>query len=98
MPKQNSAVKITVDGVAHILDYSELTAIDSKDFRREVGIPLASVLTDKEDVDLDVIAGLIWLARRKNEPGLTYETVARSVTLTSDVGLVDAEEEPAPEA
>lgn len=98
MPETSSVVRATVDGVDYDLDFSDLNAIDAKDFRREVGIPIASVLTGGVDADLDVIAGLVWLARRKNEPSLTYTAVAESISFTSDLDLNAVEEaEPDPE-
>lgn len=86
-PQQNPVVRLTVDGAVYELDFSDLTAIDSKDFRREVGIPLSSVLSDKEDADLDVIAGLVWLARRKVETALTYVEVASKLTLLTPMDV-----------
>jgi hypothetical protein len=30
--------------------------------------------------DLDVVAGLVWIVRRRTEPGLTYDDVAGVMT------------------
>lgn len=98
---QNPVVRVTVDKDVYEIDFSDLTAIDSKDFRQAVGLPLMSVLTNPADADLDVFAGLVWLARRKTEPGLTYETVARAISWTSDLDIdqdVAASEDEHPEA
>lgn len=98
MPETSSVIRASVDGVDYDLDFSDLTAIDAKDFRREVGTPLASVLTGGVDADIDVIAGLVWLARRKHQPSLTYTEVAQSISFTSDLDVNPVEEaEPNPE-
>ena len=90
---------VSVDGQKWVLDFSDLTAIDAKDFRREVGFPLASVLSGGEAEDLDVYAGLVWLARRKDEPKLTFAEVAATITMNTDLGFDDEVEEDAdPEA
>lgn len=98
MPEQSAVIRVSVDGVEYDLDFSELNGIDAKDFRREVGLPLAAVVNDVEAADLDVFAGLVWLARRKTEPGLTYTQVAESISFTSDLDVNTVEEvEPDPE-
>lgn len=101
MPEPQSPVlRVTVDDKQYDIDFSDLTAIDSKAFRHAVGIPLASVLANTQDGDLDVIAGLVWLHRRKNgEPSIAYDTVAASIKFTSTLDIGDAEAEAdAPEA
>lgn len=94
----DAVVRITVDGMNYDLDMGDINAIDAKDFRREVGITLASSMTDSVDVDLDVIAGLVWLARRKTERGLTYNDVASMLSFNSDIDFSDVEDGEHPEA
>lgn len=89
----NPIVRITVDSDTYDVDLSDLTGIDAKDFRRAVGIPLAAVLTEKTELDLDVVAGLVWLARRRNEPSLTFEKVAAGINFLSDLDIDQVEEE-----
>lgn len=75
----DSALEITLDGETFTLRFSDLTAIDAKDFRAAVGIPLTAAMTEGV-TDLDIIAGLVWLARRRRERGLAYATVAKALT------------------
>lgn len=84
-------VEITVDGTTHTIDFSALTALDARDFRAAVGLSLTSVLFDHEDPDVDVVAGLVWLARRATEPEVTYGDVAGSINLRSAVGMEPGE-------
>lgn len=90
------ALVITVDGHTYTYARSDLCGIDAKDFRAAVGLRLVEVL-DGGSSDLDALAGLIWLARRRLERNLTYEAVARALTYDSDV-TVDTTVEPPPAA
>ena len=92
-------VILTVDGERYELHLERMTALDAKEFRATVGVSLTQALAN-QSADLDVLAGLIWMARRAKEPRLQYETVARSLNYDSDVDLdsTDAGEvEPDPE-
>lgn len=88
----DAIIRTTIDGVHYDLDLGDITALDAKDFRREVGIPLAAAMSEAEGVDIDVIAGLVWLVRRKTERGLSYTDVASTITFNSDIDFGDAEE------
>ncbi len=88
----DTALAITVDGTTHTIRLANLTAIDAKDFRAAVGVSLAQAMSEGS-TDLDVVAGLVWLARRKTERGLPYATVAKALTYDSDLS-VDQPSEP----
>lgn len=87
------ALELTVDGETFTLRFSDLTAIDAKDFRVAVGVPLTDAMS-AETTDLDIIAGLVWLARRKRERGLPYLKVAKELTYDTpfDMGQSNADE------
>lgn len=70
-------VSFRVAGAGYEVDYNTLTAVDAGDFRRVVGIPLVHAF--RNGADLDVIAALVWLVRRRGQRGLTYEEVAESI-------------------
>lgn len=72
------AMSLTVDGEEYIIRFEDFTALDSREFRREMGMSLAQAFTT--DPDLDMVAGLLWLHRRKTEPKLKYEDVAKKLT------------------
>jgi len=101
---ETPSVSIIVAGETYTLRQSDLTGIDAKEFRLAVGMPLAKVFADPTIVDLDVLAGLVWLVRRRSERGLSYEDVARSVTydaieiVEGDTGEVEALDGSDPEA
>lgn len=82
---------ITVNGKEYIIRMSELTAIDAKDFRARVGVSLAQVMSN-ESADLDTVAGLVWLARRKRDPRVRFEDVARELTYDTEIDFGDGTE------
>lgn len=78
--KPPEGVRITVGGTDYDLFPDELTGEDAAAFRRATGFRLVEMFGGFSH-DLDTLAGLVWLVRRKDEPGLTYLEVARSLTL-----------------
>ena len=97
MPQQ-PIVRVTVGDDTYDIDFGALTAPDAKEFRKAVGIPLAAVLSGAQDGDIDVIAGLVWLARRKDEPALTYEQVAATISYLTTIDFEQVTEADSPEA
>ena len=65
----------------------EFTPRDAADYRRAVGVPLMQAFGQ---MDLDTIAGFVWLVRRRLQPSLTYDEVADSFTYDDYLGLDDA--------
>lgn len=82
---------ITLDGREYVVRSAELTAIDAKDFRAAVGMSIMSVLTDPSGLDLDVVAGLVWLLRRRTERGLSFDAVAASINYDSDLAFAQTD-------
>lgn len=75
-------------GETYTVRHVDMTAIDARDFRRAVGERLVTVFAGTLGADLDVIAGLLWLTRRRDEPHLTYEQVAEDLRY-ADLEAVD---------
>lgn len=80
-------IVLEVDGVQHTLRSKDLSALDAQDFRAKVGVTLAAALNGPNDID--VLAGIVWLSRRRTERTLTYEQVAASFSYDTEVELVD---------
>lgn len=79
---------VTVDGAEHYLTIRDLTALDAKDFRAKVGSSLQDALRDVyggQGIDLDRVAGLVWLSRRRSEPKLPFESVAYTLGYESEI-------------
>ena len=91
MPQQEKAIRITVAGKQHYLKFDELSAKDAKDFRHETGSSLATVFLEGT-VDLDIIAGLLWLERRKTNPKVTYDSIASTLTYGTEIEVHDGDD------
>lgn len=91
----------TVDGKRHELNLVEVTGRDAKAFREATGVSLrkafSSFASDPDDVDLDTIAGILWLARRQAGEKVSYDDVLGSITYTTDFSAESTEVE-SPEA
>ncbi len=92
MPTQLPDLKFEVDGKEYILRPGELSARDAIDFRGAVGVGLTEAVATMGGGDLGVLAGLIWLVRRKTERALTFDAVADSFTLGTVLDGFNVEE------
>jgi|GEM_PF-3863611 hypothetical protein len=96
MPTDPPALALTVDGVETIVRFQDFTALEARDFRREMGVGLISAFTDSPD--LDTLAGVLWLKRRQTDPKVTFETVAGGLTyLNFDADFASTTADPAGE-
>lgn len=95
----DQGIKITVDGATYTVREADMTSLDVSALRREVGLTwvgLTQALTASPDVDL--IAALVWLARRQGgEQMLSFHSVASEITYESDIDVADAEPESDPQ-
>jgi hypothetical protein len=72
-----AVIALRIDGSVHTVHVGELCALDAKDLRRQSGLSLAATLkAAQEDPDLDVVAALVWLARRQRGEDVTFDDVA----------------------
>lgn len=81
-PTEAAGIVVVVDGVPHPFNVSEMSARDVGDLRRATGMSSKSLLiAAASDIDIDIVASLVWLSRRQNgEPKLAYEDVADVMT------------------
>lgn len=90
----NRGVRFNVDGRLYEVRIGDLSALDSLAFRKEVGIPFsqALALSDEDEFDVDLLAGLMWMARRvAGERDLTFVEVASEVGYEQMFGITAAE-------
>ena len=92
----DATITFIAAGTRYAINFEDLTAADSGDFRRAVGMPLSAVFRDGE-ADLDAIAGLVWLVRRRGQRNLAYASVAESLTY-GNVSLETEDDAAAPDA
>jgi len=89
---------VKVDGTPHTFRPTEMTARLVGDLRRATGMGVNGLmqLAIGDDPDIDILAAIVWMARRQAGEAVTYETVADSITYDSDLEPVDevADEDP----
>lgn len=73
--------KFTIEGREYQITTGDLSALDVRELRKQTGMSFTQVLglLFSDDSDIDVIAAVLWLARRVNgdEPNLSFDEVAR---------------------
>lgn len=94
----DSGLAFTVDGKRYELNLDEITGRDAKAFRDTTGMSFRRAVTmfveSPADVDLDTIAGIIWLARRQGGEQVAYDDVLGAITYTSNFSAERAEVDP----
>jgi hypothetical protein len=86
-----AVIRVTVDGKNFTVREADLTAKDAGELRRATGLSFAGLLkAATSDPDIDIIAGIIWLARRTNgERTLDYDQVAENLGYDADITVPD---------
>ena len=69
----------TVAGATYRAKMGEFTPRDALDFRQAFGVPLVHAVAGGQ-IDIDIIAGLVWLIRRRANPRLQLGEVLDSFT------------------
>lgn len=88
-------ITVKVDGEPFTVRPNEVSAKMVGQLRRVTGFSLQTLMAAAgEEPDLDVIAALVWLARRQTGENVNYDKVAEALTYESDIEPGD---EPAPE-
>lgn len=91
----NQGIRITFAGRTATLWPNRLGANDAQMVRKQVGMSLRELLDtlgDSEAIDIDIVAALIWLARRQSgEPRLRFDHVAPTVSYGSATDELEIE-------
>lgn len=91
---EDTGVAITVDGTKYTVREADLTSLDTMALRRETGMSFIGLMQAfGESPDIDLIAALVWLARRSDgERMLTYADVASDINYQSDFDVEQVSE------
>lgn len=87
-------IAFAVDGRDYVITPGDLTAVESRAFKREMGRGLIATFADG-DYELEELATLMWLMDRRDDPSLSWEDVASKITL-ADIRQVEVEGDEAP--
>ena len=77
--EESPRMEFCIRGKNYSIAPGDLNAIEARDYRREMGESFAHH-TQLEDIDIDVIATLVWLVDRRTNPAITWEAVAEAIT------------------
>lgn len=79
------------DGTVYEARLSDFSGLDAQLFRQVTGMGLMNAFSQP---DLDTIAGMIWLIRRRTNRKLPFEVVARQINPTNiEVEAVGGEDD-----
>ncbi len=87
-------ITVKVDGREYTVRQGDLTSMDTMALRRETGFSFRSLLVAfNADPDIDLVAALVWLARRsEGEKLLSFEQVADEIDYDVDLDLIEVAE------
>jgi phage tail tube protein FII len=89
--EQSRALRIDVNGKQYTLRFGDVTGVEAKAFREQVGVPFTKIMRNDEDWDLDWIAGMVWLARRLDgERMLRFDDVAAEIGFDTEFDVSQA--------
>lgn len=88
-------VAVMYDGKKYQVTMGDLSSLDIAKLRRETGYSWRGLMMAAQaDPDIDVIACIVWLARRiAGEPLLGYEEIASEIGYDSDIDVVLPEDD-----
>ena len=92
--EEGPSMTVTIGGVAYKAAAKDLTAVDVREIRKQLGYSFFGLLRELEtDSDIDLIAGVVWISRRINgERDLDYAEVAAGISYDDlDLGTAAAE-------
>lgn len=79
----DAKVSITIEDRTYSLELKDIDGLEARAYRKATGFGVKSsfdLFQRGEFDDLEVVAGIVWLVRRREEPGLSYEDVLGSLT------------------
>lgn len=81
-------MKIELDGRTYVVRESDISPHDIRALRSETGFSWAGLGRElQKDPDLDLIAALIWLARRIEGDEVDYDTLLDELSYDSDMKI-----------
>jgi hypothetical protein len=87
---KGAVIRITVADKTYTLDVesamNELTGRDAAQVRRATGMSLRALFqAAKDDPDLDTISALVFLARRQDDPRVTFDEVIDDIGYRTEI-------------
>lgn len=78
-------------GKSYSIAESDITGVETKDFRSEVNISPGAALSDPANkLDVDTLSAFVWIFERRVNPKLTWASIASEMTLGNiDIDFTD---------
>lgn len=87
-PNPHPTLTIDVNGKRYTMRTSEMTARDAAMLRKQTGMSARLLLSAAAtDPDIDVIAAIVWLARRQTGEDVTFDEVASEIGYDLEIQL-----------
>lgn len=87
----DEGVKITVGGEEYVVKMGDITSVQARRFRREVGVSFMAVVGElSTSPDIDSVAALIWMSRLLRGDDIALEDVAVSYADLDDIEVAEA--------
>lgn len=99
--EERAGLRLIFKGTTYDIFLGDLTGRDVKDFRAQVGRSPVHAFSEAPTtgMDLDVIAGFVWLAKRRRSPKTTYDDILDEINYSNfEVGSPGEVDEDDPEA
>lgn len=89
---------VHVDDVRYTLHPSRLGPADALACREQIGMSLRKIMEQAQaDPDIDVLAAIVWLARRQaGERNLKFAAACEKISYNSKIDVVDEDSDDAP--
>ncbi len=88
---ESNRIIIVLEDTRYDINMRTLSAVDAQDFRKAVGRSLSQAFADGS-VDIDIIAGLVWLVERKRRKDLAYAKVAKGINYATKIDMFDPDD------
>lgn len=81
-------IQLDLDGRSYVVRESDISPHDIRALRKETGFSWAGLGRElAKDPDLDLIAALVWLARRIAGDEVTYDSILDDLSYDSDLNV-----------
>lgn len=92
MTDNQLTLEITVDGVPYEIEAADIDGLEWRDIKRATdGMTPKQVFQAASEMDFEAIGALLWIVRRRDEQGLTFDKVLKGLSFAA---LQDDGEEP----
>jgi len=79
----DTSIQLQVNGETVDLDVSDIDGVEWREVRKVSGFRPKELFDAATEMDFEAFAALLWVVRRRKDPTLEYDTVLKSLTLSS---------------